>query len=136
MMSSRAVWESGTRRVPISGVRRFIADRMMESLHSAAQLTFHAEADAGRLLELRANWKAEGKVAGVEDCLIVAFARALAAQPDLNGIAGGDDIVLSDAVHVAIAIAAPDGLKTPVIRNAEMKRSEEHTSELQSLMSI
>src|SRR3546814_5962996 len=78
--------EPGTRRVRISGVRRFIADRMMESLGSAAQLTFHGEADATHLLALRAGWKRDGRVAGVEDCVIVALARALAAQPDLNEI--------------------------------------------------
>src|SRR3546814_20857483 len=95
-----------------------MADRMMESLGSAAQLTFHGEADATHLLALRAGWKRDGRVAGVEDCVIVALARALAAPPDLNGIAGKDEITLFEAVHIAMAIAAPNGLKTPVIRDA------------------
>ncbi|MDB5713948.1 MAG: 2-oxo acid dehydrogenase subunit [Sphingomonadales bacterium] len=121
--------EANTRITRISGVRRFIADKMMESLASSAQLTFHGEADAGRFLELRAGWKRDGIASSIEDCLIVAFARTLKAQPDLNGTATRDEIALSDAVHIAIAIASQDGLKTPVIRNADAKSLEAITGE-------
>ena len=116
--------EAGTRRVRIGGVRRFIADRMRESLAEAAQLSFHAEADATALLRCRAEWKAAGSPVGIEDVLIMVLARALAAQPDLNGTVEKDEILVSDAVHIAIAIAATDGLKTPVIRDAGAKSAE------------
>lgn len=126
--------ESGTRRVRIGGVRRFIADRMLESLAEAAQLSFHAEADASALLRQRAAWKATGSPIGVEDCLIAAFAKALGAHPDINGTVTRDEIILSDAIHVAIAIAAPDGLKTPVLRDAGTKTVEQIAIERRDLV--
>lgn len=113
--------EAGIRRVRIGGVRKFIAERMRESLAHAAQLTFHGEADLTRLLELRAGWKATGVPIGVEDCLIVALARALAEQPEINGTSDDEAVTIHDAIHVAIAIAAPDGLKTPVLRDVGSK---------------
>lgn len=114
----------GVRRVRITGVRRFIAERMRESLAEAAQLSFHAEADVTGLLRRRAEWKMVGSPVGVEDCVIAAFAKALGGQPEINGTVEKDEIVLSDAVHLAIAIAAPDGLKTPVLRDAGGKTLE------------
>lgn len=127
--------ETGVRRVRMGGVRRFIADRMLESLADAAQLSFHAEANATGLLRQRAVWKAAGSPIGVEDCLIAAFVKALRAQPDINGTVTGDEIILSDAIHVAIAIAAPDGLKTPVLRDAGAKTVEQIAVERRDLVS-
>lgn len=126
--------DPGTRRIRIGGVRRFIADRMVESLAGAAQLSFHGEADATRLLQLRSGWKSEGSPVSIEDCLILAFARALAGQPDLNGTADKDEIVLSSAIHIAIAIAAPDGLKTPILRDAGIKSLEAIAEERKDLV--
>lgn len=125
-MATKAVpdEEPGVRRVRIGGVRRFIADRMIESLAEAAQLSFHAEADLTPLLRRRAEWKAAGSPVGIEDCLIAAFVKALGAQPDINGTVTKDEVILSDAIHIAVAISAPDGLKTPVIRDAGSKSLE------------
>jgi len=134
MANASGTEDTGVRRVRLGGVRRFIADRMMESLGTAAQLSFHGEADASRLLALRASWKTEGKATGIEDCLIACFARALASQPDLNGTAGVDEILLSPTVDIAVAIAAPDGLKTPVIRNVEQKSAEAIGAERKDLV--
>lgn len=113
--------EAGVERVKLSGVRRIIADRMMESLSSSAQLTFHAEVDATRLFTLRAQWKREGSPISLEDCFISAFARCLARHRLLNGITDLEAVTFSDAVHIAVAIATPSGLMTPVIRDAAEK---------------
>ena len=111
----------GVREIRLGGVRKFIAERMRESLAGTAQLSFHAEADITRLLELRAGWKAALIGVGIEDCLVAVLARALALQPDCNGTANADSVTLHDAVHIAVAIAAPDGLKTPVLRDVATK---------------
>lgn len=126
--------EPGVRKIRISGVRRFIADRMQESLTQAAQLTFHAEADLTQLVARRAAWKAESISIGIEECLIAALARGLAAHPALNGTADNEYIHLYDEVHVAFAVAAPDGLKTPVIRNAANKTLPQLAQERRDLV--
>lgn len=111
----------GERRERLTGVRKFIAARMVASLAQAAQISFHADCDASRLFALRAEWKAAGVAISIEDCLIAALARTLVGFPELNGVGDGDDVVYHNAVHVAVAIAGPHGLRTPVVRDANRK---------------
>jgi pyruvate dehydrogenase E2 component (dihydrolipoamide acetyltransferase) len=105
------------RRVPLSGMRRVIATRMHDSLTRTAQLTLTREADAGPLIEARQRASAAVKVA-FDVLLAQALARALLAQPALNAVVEGDDILLLDGVHVGIAVAVEGGLLVPVLRDA------------------
>jgi pyruvate/2-oxoglutarate dehydrogenase complex dihydrolipoamide acyltransferase (E2) component len=105
------------RRVPLSGMRRVIATRMHDSLTRTAQLTLTREADAGPLIEARQRASAAVKVA-FDVLLAQALARALLAQPALNAVVEGDQILLLDGVHVGIAVAVEGGLLVPVLRDA------------------
>jgi pyruvate/2-oxoglutarate dehydrogenase complex dihydrolipoamide acyltransferase (E2) component len=109
---------------PLSAVRRVIAERMMASLHGSAQLSYHADADVTDLLRSRQNWKTAGRAAGIEDCAIRAFARALSLHPEINCVFDGTAVRYDPAVHVAIAVATPGGLMTPVLRDADTKPIE------------
>jgi pyruvate/2-oxoglutarate dehydrogenase complex dihydrolipoamide acyltransferase (E2) component len=112
---SGAAEELGTR---LSGTRRVIAQRMMQSLSTTAQLTYQTDADITELLVRRAAWKAAGLRIGIEDCVIAALARALLAHPQLNGTVEGDVVRIAPAVDVSVAISVGGGLMTPVIRDA------------------
>jgi len=109
------VSEGGTR---LAGARRVIAQRMMQSLATAAQLTYETEVDITELLARRSAWKAAGLRIGVEDCAIAALARALGAHSQLNGVTDGEVLKLASAVDVSVAISVGDALMTPVIRDA------------------
>ena len=74
----------------LGGVRKVIAERMLASLQSTAQLSYHADADVTELMARRSTWKAAGHAISLEDCLIYAIARTLEALPDFNGVA--DDV--------------------------------------------
>lgn len=106
-----------TRR--LSGVRRFIADRMQQSLQQSAQLSYFAEADIGGVLAQREDWKRSGLRIGIEDCVIRALARTLVDFPEFNGTLDGEHWRFGGPIHVAVAIAAPSGLVTPVLREAQ-----------------
>ena len=112
---SNAGEQLGTR---LSGARRVIAQRMMQSLTTTAQLTYQTEVDVTELLARRSAWKAAGLRIGVEDCAIAALAQALAAQPELNGTTAGEMLQLESAVDVSVAISIGDALMIPVIRDA------------------
>ncbi len=109
--------------IPLSGVRRTIAERMRASLQSTAQLTLHAGADARALLAYRQKLKASDEVFGlrnvtINDLVMFAVARTLLRFPALNATFEGDELRQHARVHLSFAVDTPRGLLAPVIRNA------------------
>ncbi|MFV3077416.1 2-oxo acid dehydrogenase subunit E2 [Niveispirillum fermenti] len=104
--------------IALKGVRGVIAARMMDSLHHSAQLTYHAEADISALLDQRREWKQAGLKISVEDCVIHALARVLAAFPAFNGVLEDGLFTPSAGLDLSVAITTPGGLMTPVLRGA------------------
>ncbi|MCL4466109.1 MAG: 2-oxo acid dehydrogenase subunit E2 [Chloroflexi bacterium] len=113
------------RRLPLSGRRRIIAERMMASLASSAQLTIMREVEAGQLVGAREALLARTAELGVSvsyDALLAKIlATALVEQPMLNATVERDEIAIFAEVHVAVAIAVEDGLVVPVVRNVESR---------------
>jgi len=114
------------RVVPMTGMRRTIAENMYASLHNTAQVTVSAEVDVTESLSFLAGAQRRyGKNGAVKvsftDVLVMAVARALRRVPVLNSNLTRDEIILFDDVHLGIAVAVPEGLIVPVLRNAERK---------------
>ena len=106
--------------VPLKGVRGMIADRMVESLQTAAQLTHHGSADASALMAEKARLAEAGTKVSVEDLLMLAVVRALRSVPDAHGRVEGREVKLSEAVDLSVAIAlAGNLLVAPAIFGAE-----------------
>ena len=99
-----------TRTVPLKGMRGMIADKMVESLQTAAQLTHHGNADATALLAEKARLVEAGAKASVEDLLMLAVIRALKKHPDINGRVEGREVHLSSEIDLSVAIALPGNL--------------------------
>lgn len=109
--------------IPVKGVRRTIAARMLNSVQTTAQLTLNASADARALLAYRKRLKASPAALGLQDVTIndlimVVVSRTLLQFPDLNALYSGDEIAQYRAVHLGFAVDTPRGLIVPVIRNA------------------
>ena len=104
--------------VRLSGVRKVIAQRMLASLHGAAQLTYHGDADVTALMTRRKDWKAAGHAISLEDCLIFAIARTLEAYPEFNAVADDTSFTRHSTMDLSLAISTAAGLMTPVLRNA------------------
>ncbi|MEM8979932.1 MAG: 2-oxo acid dehydrogenase subunit E2 [Pseudomonadota bacterium] len=100
----------GTRTVPLKGVRGMIADAMVKSLATAAQLTHHASADASGLMREKARLSEAATKVSVEDLLMLAVVRALAKHPDANGKVEEREVQLQDKVDLSVAIALPGNL--------------------------
>ncbi|MDI3299385.1 MAG: 2-oxo acid dehydrogenase subunit E2, partial [Bacillota bacterium] len=111
------------RAIPLRGMRRTIAQRMQRSLAETAQLTLHARVDATELVRLRQARRDEGVV--YDDLLIRAVALSLLEHPGLNGWLVDDELRLAERVDVGLAVALPDGLIVPVIRDAASRSLEE-----------
>ena len=100
----------GIRTVPLKGVRGMIADAMVKSLATAAQLTHHGSADASALMAEKARLSEAGTKVSVEDLLMLSVVRALKKVPDANGKVVNREVHLQDAVDLSVAIALPDNL--------------------------
>lgn len=105
-------------RIPFVGLRRQIANNLVESLQSMAQVTAMTEADVSGLIELRQSLKGTLKLS-YTDILVKIIAMALRRHPVLNATVAGDEILLLNEVNVGVAVAVEGGLIVPVIRQAD-----------------
>ncbi|HEX5505508.1 MAG TPA: dihydrolipoamide acetyltransferase family protein, partial [Thermomicrobiales bacterium] len=116
---------AATRMVPVSRMRAAIGRRMTESKTSVPHIYISAEVDMTEALRWRKQLNeaaaAEGYKVTVNDLVIKAAAQALTKFPNLNASFMGDQIALHGDVHISIAVALPDGLIAPVVRNADQK---------------
>lgn len=120
--------------IPFTGMRQAIAERMMESLHSMAQLTLTTRADVTELVGLREVLSQRWDVRlSYTDFIVKATALALKEHPILNSSLVGEEIVLHEDVHIGVAVALEDGLIVPVIRHADRKSLPEIHQAVQDL---
>ncbi|KIL04318.1 acetoin dehydrogenase [Stutzerimonas balearica] len=107
-------------RVPLKGMRKMIAAKMLESLQTTAQLTHHAECRLDALKARRAELKAEGSAVSVQDLLLLKVIETLKAHPGLNATLDGEVIEHHAAVHLGLAIPLPgDLLVAPALFDAD-----------------
>ena len=112
--------------IPFSGMRRSIAENMHASLHHTAQLTTFVEVDVTEMIRFRDMVRAEYEKDDTvrvsnNDIIILATSRALAHHPIMNSTLVGDEILLHESVHMGIAVALPEGLIVPVLKDADQK---------------
>lgn len=130
-------------RVPLKGVRRTTAKRMIESQTKAAHVTSMDVADVTELVALReAQKKVAFETRGVKltymPFVIKAVVEALKAHPYLNATLNEEDqeIVLRKYYNIGIAVATDDGLIVPVVKGADQKSIFELAEEVQKLAEL
>ena len=111
-------------KIPLSGMRRTIAERLLASKTQIPHFYLSIEIDAAPLAKLRKELNAAAEAAGtakvtVNDFILLAAARAAQQHPKVNAAFAGDSVVEYGSVNLSVAIAVEDGLITPVIRNAQ-----------------
>jgi pyruvate dehydrogenase E2 component (dihydrolipoamide acetyltransferase) len=117
-------------------MRKTIAKRLSESMFTAPHfyVSMEIEMDAAVSLREQLQAAAETKVS-FNDLIVKSCAMALTRFPMVNASWAGDKIVTHDEVHVGIAVSIPDGLITPVVRNADRKSVVEISREVRDLAS-
>ncbi|CQR73497.1 Dihydrolipoyllysine-residue acetyltransferase component of pyruvate dehydrogenase complex [Sporomusa ovata DSM 2662] len=119
--------------IPYEGMRQAIGDNMANSWAVAPKVTQHVGVDLSALLALRTTINSDVKDAdkiSVTDMLVKAIAKALELYPRINSTLSGDEIKVLQDVNVGVAIAIPDGLVVPVVRNANKKSLAEISKEI------
>jgi len=111
--------------LPFKGMRKVIADRMVDSLKTAAQLTHQISVDMSDAAEVRDKFKEEDKKISYNDIVSYSVCRALKDFPIMNSQLTDDGIVLKGYVNLGIAVAIDGGLIVPVIKDADLLTIEE-----------
>jgi pyruvate/2-oxoglutarate dehydrogenase complex dihydrolipoamide acyltransferase (E2) component len=108
--------QAGEEVIPLTSMRKTIAERMVASRHSAAHVVTFFEADFSGLAAFRQKHQLT-----YLSFIITAVTRAMNDVPLLNSSWSENGVVLKHDVHMGIAVALEDGLLVPVIRNADKK---------------
>ncbi|AGB39545.1 dihydrolipoamide acetyltransferase family protein [Natronococcus occultus] len=128
------------RREPFKGVRKTIADAMVESKYSAPHVTHHDEVDVTELVEARDRLKPRAEEQGISltymPFIMTAVTAALKEFPEMNAVIDEDneEIVYRDYYNVGIATATDVGLMVPVLEDADRKGLLQLSSEMNELV--
>jgi len=125
-------------RINLSGMRKIIAQRLVESLGPVPHFYLSINVDAGPLMAARAELKAAGEDSEtskitVNDFVLKAAIAAAVRVPKANASFDGDAIIQYADVDLAVAVAIEDGLVTPVIRAAQAKSLREISEAVKDL---
>jgi pyruvate dehydrogenase E2 component (dihydrolipoamide acetyltransferase) len=126
------------KRIPLTGMRKTIASRLLESKTSIPHFYLQAEIDAEPLARLRKEINAAAEAAGigkitVNDFILKATAVAASRVPLANAAFEGESIIQYANVQLACAVAVEEGLVTPVIRAAQKKSLSQISGEIKDL---
>lgn len=111
-------------RVPMTRLRKRIAERLKEAQNTAAMLTTYNEVDMGAIMATRKQYRDEfekkhGVRLGFMSFFVKACVHALKEVPAVNAEIDGDEIVYKNHYDIGVAVSSPGGLVVPVVRDAE-----------------
>lgn len=111
-----------TEDIPLTAMRRIIAERLSESARTSPHYYVTMEVDMKPSVRARDDLNAiDGLEITYNDLIIKAAALALTRHPEVNSSWQGDSIRRHSSVDVAVAVALPEGLITPIVRSCHQK---------------
>ncbi|ERH63374.1 MULTISPECIES: 2-oxoglutarate dehydrogenase complex dihydrolipoyllysine-residue succinyltransferase [Pantoea] len=120
----QAVANRSEKRVPMTRLRKRVAERLLEAKNSTAMLTTFNEVNMKPIMDLRKQYgdafeKRHGVRLGFMSFYIKAVVEALKRFPEVNASIDGDDVVYHNYFDVSIAVSTPRGLVTPVLKDVD-----------------
>ncbi|HGN1706674.1 TPA: 2-oxoglutarate dehydrogenase complex dihydrolipoyllysine-residue succinyltransferase [Providencia rettgeri] len=112
------------KRVPMTRLRKRIAERLLEAKNTTAMLTTFNEINMQPIKDLRKQYgeafeKRHGVRLGFMSFYVKAAVEALKRYPEVNASIDGDDVVYHNYFDISIAVSTPRGLVTPVLRDVD-----------------
>lgn len=131
--------EEGTKivlnRLPYTGIRKTIGDRMSESLMKSPQGTMTLKVDISGLLAFKEMCGNKKEKVSVTDILIKITGLVLEKNPMFNASIEGNEIVLYKSINIGVAVAGENGLMVPVIHGVQTKGLFKISAEMKELAS-
>ena len=123
--------------IPVSGKRKVIAQRLVESKFSAPHYYLKVSADAGQLVRTRQKLKLDSaKNISINAFLLKLTAETMKHHPAINSTWAGDKIIRHSSIDIGLAVALDDGLITPVVRDCGNKGIIAIETELAELIAL
>lgn len=112
------------KRVPMTRLRKRVAERLLEAKNNTAMLTTFNEVNMKPIMKLRKQYaevfeERHGVKLGFMSFYVKAVVEALKRFPEINASIDGDDIVYHNFFDVSLAVSTPRGLVTPVLRDCD-----------------
>lgn len=112
------------KRVPMTRLRKRVAERLLEAKNSTAMLTTFNEVNMKPIMDLRKQYKDQfeerhGIRLGFMSFYVKAVTEALKRYPEVNASIDGDDIVYHNYFDISMAVSTPRGLVTPVLKDCD-----------------
>ena len=124
----------GAKVEQVKGIRKLVAERMIQSLQTSAQLTLNAHFELTKAQAYRKERVDGGKSkVSINDLIAYAQIQALGAHAELNAHFLGDRFAVFEKVHLGIAVDSPRGLMVPVVKDASDLSLEALSTEIKKL---
>ena len=113
------------KRVPMTRLRKRVAERLLEAKNSTAMLTTFNEVNMKPIMDLRKQYgeafeKRHGIRLGFMSFYVKSIVEALKRYPEVNASIDGDDVVYHNYFDVSMAVSTPRGLVTPVLPDVDL----------------
>jgi len=109
-------------RIPYTGMRKIIGDRLSESKFTAPHIYFTVSVDMSKVIAILNKFnQSDEKRISINDFLVFTVAKVLTEQPNINCSLIGEEIVYHKDINIGVAVVLEEGLIVPVIKNANKK---------------
>ena len=110
------------KRIPYTGMRKIIGDRLSQSKFTAPHVYFTTSMDMSKIQKLTDSFKKTSTPnISINDFIVFAVAKVLSEQPKINCSLIGEEIIYHKDINIGVAVALKEGLIVPVVRNADKK---------------
>jgi len=137
LLKKVSLTEGIEKRIPYTGMRKIIGDRLSQSKFSAPHIYFTVSIDMTDVAALlkRDNRDREKRIS-INDFLIFAVAKVLSEQPAINCSLIDKEILYHNTVNIGVAVALEEGLIVPVLKDANQKGVAQLSQEVRELIKL
>jgi len=129
--------EEKEKRVPYSGIRKIIGDRLSRSKFSAPHIYFTSSVNMTKAMEFinAYNMQSKSKIT-INDFIVFIVAKVLEEQNNINCSLIGEEIIYHKDINIGIAVALEEGLIVPIIKNVNKKSLPTLSEEIRKLINL
>jgi len=125
------------KRIPYTGMRKIIGDRLSQSKFTAPHIYFTTSIDMSKIQKLTDSFKKTSNFnISLNDFIVFAVAKTLSEQRKINCSLIGEEIIYHKDINIGVAVALEEGLIVPVVRNADKKSMLTLSKEIKDLVKL
>lgn len=125
------------KRIPYTGIRKIIGDRLSQSKFTAPHIYFTTSIDMSKIEKLTDTFKKiSASNISINDFIVFTVAKVLSEQPKINCSLIGEEIIYHKDINIGIAVALEEGLIVPVVRSVDKKSFLSLSKEIKNLVKL